>query len=346
MRKNEEEWLCLDAMRWARRMVIEMDLTYVEAAILYEIACHVEDETGLSKPGGLPLMMQYTRMRKETVQKGIKLLLARGENFLKKKLQGRHYGGQSWRETEFILTGFASAKPMEDDGIEQPEWAIGSPEMIVDNHEKGGPDTGPAYHEAGPAFAEAGPDTGPAYEKKVGPHLQKVGPKLGPYMTKVGPDRAPLLKKVLNKEYPLTPFQGEFTDEEIRKARKRKLAAKYVQEGFLQPKLPKPDPAPSPESQISSREHYEFRFPDPPPVWLQFLEDMKLEIDEESFSTWIEPIRFLSLKEGELTVVVPSVFFRNWIMSNYQDAMIQTLERILNREIKLRYDLENEEGVG
>jgi len=106
---------------------------------------------------------------------------------------------------------------------------------------------------------------------------------------------------------------------------------------------PKPDPASDfPAAAAPRRETFsdpEFSFPEPPPVWLQTLEALKLEIHEEDFSTWIEPIRFLAWEEGGLTLVVPSVFFRNWIMSNYQDLLIQIFEGFVHRPIRIRYEL-------
>jgi len=81
-------------------------------------------------------------------------------------------------------------------------------------------------------------------------------------------------------------------------------------------------------------------------VWEHTLDALRLEIDEESFSTWIEPIQFQNYADGELTISVPSVFFRNWLMSNYQDMMVQTIENLVHRGVSVRYELESEDELG
>ncbi|MCH8332553.1 hypothetical protein IIC65_01355, partial [Candidatus Sumerlaeota bacterium] len=55
--------------------------------------------------------------------------------------------------------------------------------------------------------------------------------------------------------------------------------------------------------------------------WEETLKALRQEIDEESFSAWVEPIRFDRYDDGRLTLIVPSVFFRNWVASNYQEQI-------------------------
>ncbi len=78
-------------------------------------------------------------------------------------------------------------------------------------------------------------------------------------------------------------------------------------------------------------------------VWDQVLESLRETIDEESYSTWVEPIRFVNYADGELTLRVPSIFFRNWLISNYQDQVEDAVTGFAKRDVSIRYILETED---
>ncbi len=79
-------------------------------------------------------------------------------------------------------------------------------------------------------------------------------------------------------------------------------------------------------------------------IWDQALETLREEIDEESYATWVEPVSFKNYADGELTLAVPSIFFRNWFISNFQDHIEKLLGRIAQREVTIFYELEKKEG--
>lgn len=56
-------------------------------------------------------------------------------------------------------------------------------------------------------------------------------------------------------------------------------------------------------------------------LWEQTLEDLRGQIDAESFDAWLIPIRFERCEDGRLTLAVPSTFHRNWMTWNYQDQI-------------------------
>jgi chromosomal replication initiator protein len=51
--------------------------------------------------------------------------------------------------------------------------------------------------------------------------------------------------------------------------------------------------------------------------WQQVLENIKGQININSFETWIKPIIFQSLDEKKLVLEVPNNFFRDWVAEHY-----------------------------
>ena len=78
--------------------------------------------------------------------------------------------------------------------------------------------------------------------------------------------------------------------------------------------------------------------------WDETLKALRQEIDEESFSAWVEPIRFDRYDDGRLTLIVPSVFFRNWLASNYQEQIERCFGKSVQREVALHYVVDSSEG--
>ena len=73
--------------------------------------------------------------------------------------------------------------------------------------------------------------------------------------------------------------------------------------------------------------------------WPDILEDLRHEIDAESFETWIDPVRCLAVSDKAVWLAVPGVFYRNWIANNYADQI-----RELTGTDTIYYIFETEEG--
>ena len=78
-------------------------------------------------------------------------------------------------------------------------------------------------------------------------------------------------------------------------------------------------------------------------LWKQALGELRSKLDEESFSTWLEPIRFLSQQDSVVTLGVPSVFYRNWLANNYQELLQDSLSDLLRREVTVKYQIGGDE---
>ena len=82
----------------------------------------------------------------------------------------------------------------------------------------------------------------------------------------------------------------------------------------------------------------------PAEIWEQTLQALRGEIDEESYGAWLAPVRFERYGGGELTLGVPSVFFRNWLASNYQEQIETCFERFAREAVSVRYVVETGDG--
>ncbi len=60
-------------------------------------------------------------------------------------------------------------------------------------------------------------------------------------------------------------------------------------------------------------------------------------INQDSYKTWIEPIKFSNFSEGVFSVVVPNEFFKDWVIKNFEPLFIAILKETLGKDIKMEY---------
>ena len=74
-------------------------------------------------------------------------------------------------------------------------------------------------------------------------------------------------------------------------------------------------------------------------IWEQCLSIIKDNVPPQSFKTWFEPIKPVSVENNVLTILVPSQFFYEWIEEHYVDILRKTIKRILGSDGKLEYKI-------
>ena len=83
-------------------------------------------------------------------------------------------------------------------------------------------------------------------------------------------------------------------------------------------------------------------------VWNNCLQIIQNNIDPQQFNTWFKPIRPVSLDGAQLTVEVPSDFFREYIEEYYKDLLRLTIRRAIGADARLFYlvrPVRNREGM-
>lgn len=74
-------------------------------------------------------------------------------------------------------------------------------------------------------------------------------------------------------------------------------------------------------------------------AWENCLDIIKDNISYQKYKSWFEPIKPVSLKDGTLTVQVPSQFWYEWLEEHYYTMLRSTLAKVLGPEGKLEYSI-------
>lgn len=74
-------------------------------------------------------------------------------------------------------------------------------------------------------------------------------------------------------------------------------------------------------------------------AWERCLKVIKENTNEQSFKTWFEPIKPLSLQDNVLVIQVPSQFFYEWLEEHYVDLLKQTIRSEIGPDAKLEYSI-------
>lgn len=73
-------------------------------------------------------------------------------------------------------------------------------------------------------------------------------------------------------------------------------------------------------------------------LWQDCLRIIADNITKEQFKSWFEPIVPLSYKDGEVTLSVPSAFFKEHIETTYLHLLAKALRRVYGDGVKLQYE--------
>lgn len=72
-------------------------------------------------------------------------------------------------------------------------------------------------------------------------------------------------------------------------------------------------------------------------VWENCLKIFRDNINHQSYKTWFEPIKPVSLEDNVLTIEVPSQFFYEWLEEHYVEIIAKTIKRELGKSARLEY---------
>jgi chromosomal replication initiator protein len=74
-------------------------------------------------------------------------------------------------------------------------------------------------------------------------------------------------------------------------------------------------------------------------IWLKIIEELKKDLNPQSFETWIKPLRPLNYKDSLLTIEAPNKFFKDWLTEHYREQILKTAERLANKSVALVFEL-------
>jgi len=65
-----------------------------------------------------------------------------------------------------------------------------------------------------------------------------------------------------------------------------------------------------------------------PPVWRQFLEEVRLRVQDQAFETWFRTIRLNTYSDSQITIGVPNQFVADWLSENFSDVLRKAGSRV------------------
>jgi len=74
-------------------------------------------------------------------------------------------------------------------------------------------------------------------------------------------------------------------------------------------------------------------------VWDNCLDTIKKNVNNQSFKTWFEPIKAVSLESDSLTIQVPNKFFYEWLEEHYVALLKMTIRQQLGEKGRLEYQI-------
>ncbi len=72
-------------------------------------------------------------------------------------------------------------------------------------------------------------------------------------------------------------------------------------------------------------------------LWEECKQELAKSIDSHNFVSYIQPTTALDMQDGELSILVPSAFFADWIEKNYMKAIREVLVAKAGPEVRVKF---------
>ncbi len=76
-------------------------------------------------------------------------------------------------------------------------------------------------------------------------------------------------------------------------------------------------------------------------LWQEAVSQLEKTLSPQHFSTWIRPIRFLSLKKDHLVLEVPNRFVFDWVRDHYASLIQETVSQIGAVTYRVSFEIAN-----
>jgi chromosomal replication initiator protein len=74
-------------------------------------------------------------------------------------------------------------------------------------------------------------------------------------------------------------------------------------------------------------------------IWDNCLQNIRQQVNQQSYRTWFEPIKPIKLDSNILTIQVPSQFFYEWLEEHYVNLLRDTIQNELGPAARLEYQI-------
>ncbi len=76
-------------------------------------------------------------------------------------------------------------------------------------------------------------------------------------------------------------------------------------------------------------------------LWDKVIIQLKEELNNHNFNTWINPIQFESIEGNIINLLVPNKFFSDWIKDNYKSRIEEIINKISTKKISVNIKISN-----
>lgn len=81
-------------------------------------------------------------------------------------------------------------------------------------------------------------------------------------------------------------------------------------------------------------------------VWEQVLVLLKKNFNQQTYQTWLEPIRFIEKNEDSVVLGVPNKFFKNWVEDHYSDIITSCLQTVCDKKLSVELVILPDKAAG
>ena len=74
-------------------------------------------------------------------------------------------------------------------------------------------------------------------------------------------------------------------------------------------------------------------------AWNKIRQVLARELSEQSFKTWLEPVRCLGVSESAITLGVPDAYYGQWLKDHYENLLLSATEEILGTRHSVKYQV-------
>ena len=75
-------------------------------------------------------------------------------------------------------------------------------------------------------------------------------------------------------------------------------------------------------------------------LWEKVKAHLRSRLSPQNFDAWIEPLACDALNDGKLEIRVPNAFFRDWLLANYEDLIVEALACDITTPVKLQLEVD------
>ena len=76
-------------------------------------------------------------------------------------------------------------------------------------------------------------------------------------------------------------------------------------------------------------------------LWDKVVFQLEKELSSHNFNTWINPIKYESIDNFTVNLMVPNKFFSDWLKDNYKQKVEEILTNLTNKKMTVNIKISN-----